>query len=89
MLPPARSKTTEMWSVTGFLLPLTPGGCAAYLCQLRLRHQLVLGRLQLHFHRSEDFLQVEPSHFVEQVLDGFVCEGRLGSCSFGGRLHML
>lgn len=64
-----------------------PGG-AAYLLQLSFRHQLVLGRFKLLLHRPEDLVQVEPCHFVEQVLNRFVREGRLGGFpSCGGISH--
>lgn len=91
MFSTAALKEAGMWMLTDFLLKpaviLDPGG-AAYLFQLSFRHQLVLGWFKLLLHRPEDLVQVEPCHFVEQVLNRFVRKGRLGGFPFcGGMSH--
>lgn len=58
---------------------------AAYLFQLSFCHQLVLGWFKLLLHRPKNLLQVEPRHFVEQILNRFIPKGRLGGFSLCGR----
>lgn len=94
MFSNAAVKKAEIWAIIGILLKPTltsEGSRAAYLFQLSFGHQLVVGRLEAHFHRPEYLLQVESRHFVKQRLDRFVREGGLGlsGLSLCGRGHTL